>query len=117
MWMFLRFIGSKDILEYLERNELADKVAKRARHRAEMDQHDLIRRPDRSAPFLNIHGLNPYFMKEWNRHWINEGNENHPHQHPKRFICNLIEAQSFEKIVLNRLGMHERRINLQNYYR
>ena len=44
-------------------NEMADKLAKRARHRAEMDQPELIRRPDRSAPFLNIHGLNPFFME------------------------------------------------------
>jgi hypothetical protein len=91
-------------------NERADIVAKRARFTAELDQPDLYRRPDKSAPFLNVHGLNPFLMKEWNRHWTNEGNESNPHSHPKKYIRNLVEAQSFEKIILHKLEVYERRI-------
>jgi ribonuclease HI len=90
-------------------NERADAVAKRARFKAETEQPELYRRPDKSALFLNFHCLNPSFTKEWNRHWTNEGNEMEPHKYPKRFLCNLIDAQSFEKIVLHRLDVHERR--------
>ena len=91
-------------------NERADIVAKSARFDAEMNQPDLYRRPDASAPFLNFHGLNPYFINLWNRHWIHEGNELEPHKHPKRFIRNLIEAQSFEEIILHNLDVFERQI-------
>ncbi|ETO08846.1 hypothetical protein RFI_28541 [Reticulomyxa filosa] len=90
-------------------NERADAVAKRARFKAELNQPDLFRRPDRTAPFLNFHDLNPSFTAEWNRHWTNEGNEMKPHKHAKRFLRNLIESQSFEKIVLHNLDVHERR--------
>ena len=55
-------------------------------------------------------GLNPFFTKEWNRHWTNEGAEIIRHQHARLLLPNLIEAQSFEKIVLHRLETHERRI-------
>lgn len=75
-----------------------------------MNQPDLYRRPDKSAQFLNFHGLNPYFTKEWNRHWTNEGAEIEQHKNPKRILRNLIEAQSFENIVLHQLETHERRI-------
>ncbi|ETO36478.1 hypothetical protein RFI_00584 [Reticulomyxa filosa] len=55
---------------------------------------------------VNFHGLNPFFTEEWNRHWTNE---REPHKCPKRYLCNLIEAKSFEKIILHRLEVHERR--------
>ena len=85
-------------------------MARRARIQAEVDQPDLYLRPDKSAPFLNFNGLNPYFTELWNRHWTNEGNEMEPHKIPKRYLRNLIECQSFEKIVLHNLEIHERRI-------
>ncbi|ETO08756.1 hypothetical protein RFI_28632 [Reticulomyxa filosa] len=91
-------------------NEKADEVAKRARESAQKNQPELYQRPDKSASFLNADGLNPYFTLMWNRHWTNEGNEKGQHKHPKTFIRNLMEAQSFEKIVLHRLEVHERRI-------
>ena len=91
-------------------NEMADQVAKGTRFKAEINQSDIYKRPDTSASFLNFHGLNPYFTKEWNRHWINEGNESNPHKHSKRYIPDLIESQSFEKIVLHNLDVVERRI-------
>ena len=55
---------------------------------------------------LNAHGLNPSFTTIWNRHWVQEGDELLRHQHPKLFLRNLIEAQSFEKIVLHQLTVH-----------
>ncbi|ETO03358.1 hypothetical protein RFI_34049 [Reticulomyxa filosa] len=39
-----------------------------------------------------------------------ESSEQRRHQRPKQFLRNLIEAQSFEKIVFNRLQSHERKI-------
>ena len=33
-------------------------------------------------------------------HWINEGDTFGRHNHPKLFLKDLIEAQSFEKVVL-----------------
>lgn len=91
-------------------NEKADEVAKRARRIAQTQQPELYQRPDKSTSFLNMHELNPFFTKEWNRHWINEGSDTINHQHPKSLIPNLIEAQIFEKIVLHRLETNERRI-------
>ncbi|ETO00983.1 ribonuclease H, partial [Reticulomyxa filosa] len=87
-------------------NERADAVAKSARFQAEFNQPELFRRPDKTAPFLNFHGLNPFFTEEWNRHWTNEME---PHKCLKRYLRNLIEAQSFEKIILHRLEVHKRR--------
>ncbi|ETO36802.1 hypothetical protein RFI_00260 [Reticulomyxa filosa] len=52
-------------------NERADAVAKRARFQEEFEQPELFRKPDKSAPFLNFHGLNPFFTEEWNRYWTN----------------------------------------------
>ena len=91
-------------------NERADQVAKKARLQAEIQQPEIYRRPDKTSSFLNFQGLNPYFIERWNRHWINEGNELRPHKHPKRYLRNLIECQSFEKIVLHNLEVHERLI-------
>ncbi|ETO12526.1 hypothetical protein RFI_24849 [Reticulomyxa filosa] len=90
-------------------NEKADEVAKKARQNAQSNQPGLYQRPDKSASFLNADGLGPYFTLIWNRHWTNEGNEDNPHAHPKKFLRNLIDAQSFEKIVLHQLEVHERR--------
>ena len=74
-------------------------------------QPELYQRPHKSGSFLNMHGLklNPFFATEWNRHWVNEGSSNR-HQHPKIFLRNLVEAQSFEKVVLHQLNTHGRRI-------
>jgi hypothetical protein len=90
-------------------NERADAVAKRVRFKEELEQPELYRRPSKTAPFLNAHGLMASFTAEWNRHWTNEGNESQPHQHPKRFLRYLIESQSFEKILLHNLEVYERR--------
>jgi hypothetical protein len=90
-------------------NERADAVAKRVRFKEELEQPELYRRPSKTAPFLNAHGLMASFTAEWNRHWTNEGNESQPHQHPKRFLRYLIESQSFEKILLHNLEVHKRR--------
>ncbi|ETO10621.1 hypothetical protein RFI_26756, partial [Reticulomyxa filosa] len=90
-------------------NKRADAVVKKARFKAEMDQPDLYRRPDKSASLLNFHRLNTFFVEEWNRHLTNEGNELQPHKHTKRYLRNLIEAQPFEKIVLHKLEVHKRR--------
>ena len=91
-------------------NERADQVAKRARFNSQINQPELYIRPNKIARFLNRHGLNPYFTREWNRHWINEGNEKRPHQHPKSILSNIIEAQSFEKFILHNLTTFERKI-------
>ncbi|ETO04522.1 hypothetical protein RFI_32874, partial [Reticulomyxa filosa] len=91
-------------------NEKADDIAKKARKTAQNNQPELYQKSDKSASFLNADGLDPYFTLVWNRHWTNEGNENHPHEHSKKFIRNLIDEKSFEKIVLNQLEVHERRI-------
>jgi ribonuclease HI len=91
-------------------NEKVDAVAKRARQKAQDMQPNLFQRPHKSASFLNRHGLSPWFTNDWNRHWVNEGNENPVHKTPKKYLPNLIEAQSFEKIVLHSLSVSERRI-------
>ena len=52
-------------------NERADAVAKRLRFKEELEQPELYRRPSKTAPFLNAHGLMPSFTAEWNRHWAN----------------------------------------------
>ncbi|ETO03532.1 hypothetical protein RFI_33873, partial [Reticulomyxa filosa] len=64
----------------------------------------------RSAAFLNNHGLNSYFTEQWNRHWICEGVDNPRHVMPRYFLSNLMEAQSFEKIVMHSLTFSERKI-------
>ncbi|ETO07028.1 hypothetical protein RFI_30364, partial [Reticulomyxa filosa] len=74
--VFLRFIGSKDILAFLEMNE-------------QMQWRQTI------CSISEFPWIEPIF------HWTNEGNE----MEPKRYF----EAQSFEKIILHRLEVHERR--------
>ena len=91
-------------------NDRVDTVAKRARYSAQLKQPDLYQRPNKSASFLNYHGLNPFFTAQWNRHWTNHGDVNNRHKHPKQFLPNLIEAQSFERMILHQLSMNERRI-------
>ncbi|ETO34754.1 hypothetical protein RFI_02331 [Reticulomyxa filosa] len=86
-----------------------DVVAKRDILQAKFDQTELFRRPDRTAQFLNFQGLNTFFTEEWNRHWTNEYNEMESHKHTKQYLRNLIESQSFEKIILHRFDVHERR--------
>ncbi|ETO06095.1 ribonuclease H, partial [Reticulomyxa filosa] len=78
-------------------NERADIVAKKASKTAELEQYDLHQYVDKKALFLNDHGLNTSFTKEWNRHWVNEGNETPRHKSPKTFLPDLGEAQSFER--------------------
>ena len=84
-------------------NEKVDRIANSARMKAQQLQPDLLSRQHRSACFLNKHGLNPYFTKKWNRHWICEGSEIQKHNIPRMFLPNLIETHSFEKIVLHSL--------------
>jgi ribonuclease HI len=92
-------------------NERADILAKNARLQATINQPDLYCKPNKCALFLNFQGLNPSFTKEWNRHWINEGDDiQKKHQRPKQILRNLVEAQSFENTVLHNIEVHERRI-------
>lgn len=93
-------------------NDKVDLVANNARKKAQEFQPNLIQKTHRSARFLNKHGLNPFFAKQWNhnRHWICEGNENPRHNFPRTFLGNLSEAQLFEKIVLHSLTPIEREV-------
>ncbi|ETO33158.1 ribonuclease HI [Reticulomyxa filosa] len=90
-------------------NHIADIVAKRARINAELKQPELHQDIGKTT-FINCHGLNTSFMTEWNRHWINEGNETAIHRIPKTFLPDLKEAQAFERTVLHRLSVSERRV-------
>ncbi|ETO31519.1 hypothetical protein RFI_05603 [Reticulomyxa filosa] len=79
-------------------NEKAYQVAKRARESAQGTKHDIFQRPDKSALFLNAHGLDHYFTLLWNRHWTNEDNERYLHKHLKKYIRNLIEGNLFKRL-------------------
>ncbi|ETN98452.1 hypothetical protein RFI_39044 [Reticulomyxa filosa] len=103
----LASLDDKTIVIFADLSIKSDEVAKIARFKAKMEKLELLRRPDKQSTFTNVYVLNIFFTENWNMHCANEGNNMELHKHPKQFLCSLIEAKSFEKIVLHKLEAHE----------